>query len=132
MILGMDEYEKQFEQDMQKGCQAYAMYESHERTTLDREWTESELEADIYDICLEVMTEQELKKYQHRALKDTDLLKVQYMAEHINSKIDVVSIYNEEYAKNNPHNEKVFGINFYDNALKKMILQELKDNLINK
>ncbi len=132
MIFGMDEYEKQVEQDIQNGCQAYAMYESHERTTLDGEWAESELEADIYDVCLEIMTERELRKYQHRALKDINLLKIQYMAEYIDNKIDVISVYNKEYAKNNPHNEKVFGINFYDNAIKKMILQELKNNLINK
>lgn len=130
MILGMDEYEKQFEQDMQKGCQAYAMYESHERTTLDREWTESELEADIYDVCLEVMTEQELKKYKYRALRNPDLLKIQYMAEHIEQQVDAIKLYNIEYDKH--RHEKVFGIHWYDDALKKMILQELRDNLINK
>lgn len=130
MILGMDEYEKQFEQDMQKGCQAYAMYESHERTTLDGEWSEGELSADIYDVCVEVMTEQELKKYKHRALKDPDLLKVQYMAEHIEQQTDVIKLYNTEYDKH--RHEKAFGIRWYDDAIKKMILQELKNNLINK
>ena len=133
MILGLDEYERQYEKDFKDACDTYAMYQTDmEEYTLDGEWSEGELSADIYDVCVEVMTEQELKKYQHRALKDSDLLKVQYMAEHINSKIDVISVYNTEYAKNNHHNKKVFGINFYDNALKKMILQELRDNLINK
>lgn len=131
MILGLDEYERQYEKDFKDASDTYAMYQTDiEEYTLDGEWSEGELSADIYDVCVEVMTEQELKKYQHRALKDPDLLKVQYMAEYIGQQTDVIKLYNTEYDKH--RNEKAFGIRWYDDAIKKMILQELKNNLTNK
>lgn len=131
MVLGLNEYEKQYEKDFRNTCETYAMYQADkEEHTLDGEWSEEELKADIYDVCVEVMTEQELKKYKYRALRNPDLLKIQYMAEHIKQQIDVIKLYNTEYDKH--RHEKIFGIHWYDDALKKMILQELKDNLINK
>lgn len=128
MILGMEEYEMQMQSDMQNARNSLSMYQVEERSTLDGEWYEGELEADIYDVCVEVMTEQEMNKYKYRALKDPDLLKPQYMAEKINSYTDVIMLYNKEYDKH--RKEKVFGIRWYDNAIKKLIDQELKNNLV--
>lgn len=128
MILGIEEYEMQMQSDMQNARNSLAMYQVEERSTLDGEWYEGELEADIYDVCVEVMTEQEMNRYKYRALKDPDLLKPQYMAERINSYTDVITLYNTEYDKH--RNEKVFGIRWYDNAIKKLIDQELKNNLV--
>ena len=128
MILGIEEYEMQMQSDMQNARNSLSMYQVEERSTLDGEWYEGELEADIYDVCVEVMTEQEMNRYKYRALKDPDLLKPQYMAEKINSYTDVITLYNTEYDKH--RKEKVFGIRWYDNAIKKLIYQELKNNLV--
>ena len=128
MILGIEEYEMQIQSDMQNARNSLSMYQVEERSTLDGEWYEGELEADIYDVCVEVMTEQEMNRYKYRALKDPDLLKPQYMAEKINSYTDVITLYNTEYDKH--RKEKVFGIRWYDNAIKKLIDQELKNNLV--
>lgn len=104
------------------------IYDHRERVTLDAEWTQEELESDIYDVCAEIMST-EVKKYEHRALYDRDLLKCQYMTEHlINTIGDVIELYNKEYDKH--RDSKIFGIRLFDDAIKKMIRLELKRNVV--
>lgn len=99
------------------------------RTTLDREWSEDELQDDIYDICVNVMTPKLLDSYKYRALKDRDLLKPHYMSEQILDEVgDVVELYNKEYNKH--RNEKIFGIHWYDEAITRIIKKKLKENLV--
>ena len=120
---------KGYEAMFAEKCEEIAMYQPSVRTTLDGEWTEEELREDVYDVCIETMTDDVLKKYQYRALKDNDLLKTQYMADHILGQIDdVIELYNKEYDKH--RNERCFGIVWYDNAIKCMVKKELKDNLV--
>lgn len=106
-----------------------AMYQPTPRTTLDGEWLEDELQSDIYDVCIEVMTPELLKKYEFRALKDTSILKPQSMYERILDIVgDVVQLYNKEYDKH--RHEKCDGIKWYDETIAKMIHRELKENLV--
>ena len=86
------------------------------------------MQADIYDVCVEVMTDNLLKRYNGRALRNKDLLKLQYMTEQIAGEIDVVETYNKAYDKNRSKNQ--FGIIFYDEAIKSIILKKLKENLV--
>lgn len=117
------------EDEFTRRCTEIAMYQPEVRTTLDGEWEEDELIEDVYDVCIEVMTPKLLKKYQYRALKDVDLLKPQYMAEHILGQIDdVIELYNKEYDKH--RNENKFGIIWYDEAISKMIKSELRGNVV--
>lgn len=117
------------EDEFTRRCTEIAMYQPEVRTTLDGEWEEDELTEDVYDICIEVMTPKLLKKYQYRALKDVNLLKPQYMAEHILGQIDdVIELYNKEYDKH--RNENKFGIIWYDEAISKMIKSELRGNVV--
>ena len=93
-----DDLDQQAENEFQQKCREFAMYQPVERTTLDGEWTEEELKSDIYDVCVEVMTDKVLSQYKYRALRDSNLLKLQYMAEHIADQIDdVIELYNKEY-----------------------------------
>ena len=104
------------------------IYEQEERTTLDGEWTEEELTSNIYDVCSEIMPT-EIKKYDNRALYDKDLLKRQYMTEHIINIVgDVVELYNREYDKH--RDSKKFGIRLFDDAIKQLIKVELKRNMV--
>lgn len=125
----MFDINKSVEDEFARRCTEIAMYQPSVRTTLDGEWTEEELREDVYDVCIETMTDSALKKYQYRALKDSDLLKTQYMAEKILDQIDdVVELYNKEYDKH--RNDNKFGIVWYDEAIKSMINKLLKENLV--
>lgn len=125
----MFDINKSIEDEFARRCTEIAMYQPSIRTTLDGEWTEEELREDVYDVCIETMTNSALKKYQYRALKDSDLLKTQYMAEKILDQIDdVVELYNKEYDKH--RNENKFGIVWYDEEIKSMINKLLKENLV--
>ena len=130
IILGLEELDKAYETEFAQKCkEVQGYYSKHaERCTLDGEWTESELQADIYDVCVEVMTDNLLKRYDDRALLNKDLLKLQYMSEQIAGEVDMVELYNKEYDKNRSKNQ--FGIIFYDEAIKNIILKKLKENLI--
>lgn len=130
MIFGLEEYDKACEDEFAKKCKEVQGYYSApaERYTIDGEWTEPELQSDIYDVCVETMTEQVIKGYNGRALRDKNLLKLQYMAEQIAGEIDVVETYNKAYDKN--RDKKMFGIIFYDEEIKSIILRKLKENLV--
>ena len=128
MLIGYD-IDERAEREFKEKCQEFNMYSPVERTTLDNEWTEQELIDDIYDTCVEIMTPELLKKYEHRALINPDLLKTQYMANTIANQIeDVIELYNKEYDKH--RNERAFGIRWYDEAIKKMINKKLKENMV--
>jgi hypothetical protein len=103
------------------------MYQPTERVTAKDDWHEDELRADVHDMCIKIMTPELLKQYEYRALRDEDLLKSQYMAEHILSQIDVIELFDTEYDK---HNNEGSGIEWYDKAITIMINTELKENLM--
>lgn len=124
-----DELDEQAENEFKIKCEEIAMHQPVIRTTLDGEWDEEELKSDVYDVCTEVMTEATLKKYTNRALRNTKLLLPDYMNETIlNSIDDVIELYNTEYDKHRHENK--FGIIWYDEAIKKMVLKILKENLV--
>lgn len=128
MRLGF-EIDEGYEAEFAQKCEEIAMYQPRVRTTLDGEWTEEELKEDVYDVCIEEMTADKLKKYQYRALRNRDLLKPQYMAETILNQInDIIELYNTEYDKH--RNERKFGIVWYDEAIKSKINKLLKENLV--
>lgn len=129
-IFNMDDFDKEFEDKFRSACEEYAMYgHAEERTTLDKEWTYEELHENVYDVCMEHMTDKLLGKYVNKALFNADLLKPQYMADKLLNQIeDLIELYNSEYDKH--RNEKCFGIVWFDEAIKKMITKELRENLV--
>lgn len=128
-----EDLDERAEQEFRTKCEEFAMYGHVERTTLDGEWTEEDLRDDIFDVCAEVMTEKLLKDYEHRALHNRDLLKKQYMADTILNDIeDVIELYNTEVDKHRAsfETEHYFGIHWYDEAIKKMVIKKLKENVV--
>lgn len=129
VILGYKRLDEHMNNNERLPACDIAMYQPVVRTTLDGEWDEDELKSDVYDVCTEVMTEATLKKYTNRALKNVKLLLPDYMNETIlNSIDDVIELYNTEYDKHRKENK--FGIVWYDEAIKKMVLKILKENLV--
>lgn len=127
--MNYEEYDRQAEIEFQAKCEEYERYRPKIRTTLDGEWEESELLDDIYDVCTEVMTDKLIGKYEFKALNDSNLLKPAYMSEEISNSIDdVIELYNTEYDRH--RNDTRFGIVWFDEAIKKMILKRLKENVI--
>ena len=128
MKLGY-EIDEAYEFEFAAKCEEIAMYQHIERTTLDGEWTEEELKSDIYDVCIETMTEKIIDKYKYRAINNKNLLNHHYMSEHILNQIDdVIEFYNKEYDKH--RNENKFGIVWYDDAIKRVIMKSLEENLV--
>lgn len=105
-----------------------AMYQSHERTTLDNEWTEEELKGCIYDTCTKHMDSKWCDKYKNRALMDRNLLLKQYMVEKLCTDNDVIEIYNREYGKN--VDKQGFGINWFDEWTVKQIDRLMRENIV--
>ena len=61
--ISMFDINKAVEDEFARRCTDIAMYQPSVRTTLDGEWTEEELREDVYDVCIETMTDSALKKY---------------------------------------------------------------------
>lgn len=105
------------------------MYCQQDRTTIDGQWTEEELNGDIYDEVVKYYATNNVKEnYANRAMTDKDLIKPQYMVEKICEENDLVEVYNTQYDKRRSENK--FGICYFDEWLNKMICKLLKENLI--
>lgn len=131
MFQVFDNFERQQENEFQVKCRELAdiRQSQAERYTIDDEWSEEELKSNVYDVCVEVMTDRLLKKYEHKALYNTNLLNHQYMTDHILNQIgDVVEFYNDKY--NSCHGDVIFKIVLFDNAIKSIILNDLRENVV--
>lgn len=124
-----DGIDEAYENEFADKCEMLSLYgKSSARTTLDEEWDEDELRDNVYDVCVELMTDKFLKAYQFKAMQDTNLLKHDYMTEHLLEQIDVIELYNKEYDKH--RHENAFGITWFDMAIKELIRKKLKENLM--
>lgn len=102
-----------------------------ERYTLDGEWSESELEADLQDeamLLLRVWTE----KNKFRAVKDKDLLYPEFLANKVMEENDLIEMYNKAYDKHRNDKDRKFGIHYFDDVIKTKMNKLLKENLITK
>ena len=121
------EIDNVFEDEFAKACDMVQISNKEEMTS-DGEWTHSELKDDVYDVCTEVLTQELVKKYKFKAIYDANLLKPQYMTEQILNQIgNPVELYNKE---NKDNDGDTPGIYLYDNAIKDMILNKLKENVV--
>lgn len=127
-----------FEKDFEQQVEMISMYQGDiERTTLDGEWTESELQDDIYSDVKTVLNGKDnikgwIDKNKHKAVYDSDLLKAEYLTEKIKNEVDVVELYNKAYDKHRNDERKLFPIHYYSEELRKIIKKELNNNLVNK
>jgi hypothetical protein len=118
------------EEEFQKKVQEYAIYQGNvERTTLDGEWTESELIDSISDEAIKILKDW-LPKHQGRIRKDKDLDYAEFLVNKLVDESDVVEEYNKAVDKHRNDEKQLFGIVYFDEWTDKNLLRILKENLV--
>jgi len=127
-----EDYDIAFEEEFRNKVEEIAYYQGDiERTTIDGEWTESELKDDIYDEVKNLLEKQGYaKKFEGRALRDYDLIKVPYLVEYLCNNFNVIETYNKNYDKHRNDKPMKFGIHYFDEAVVTQIKKTLNENLI--
>ena len=106
-------------------------YGSRERTTLDGEWTESELKDNVWDDCNKAIKEwKERKKNKEVKLCDDDLILPDYLAEIICNEEDIIERYNKLADKHRLDVERLFNIAYFDNWCLDIASKKLKNNIV--
>ena len=125
-----EDYDKAFEEEFRNKIEEIAYYQGNiERTTIDGEWTESELKSDIYDEVKAVLEKEGYaEKFKYIALRDRDLLKTQYLTEYLCNNFDVIETYNKNYDKHRNDKPMKFGIHYFDEAVRRQIKITLDAN----
>ena len=106
-----------------------------DRTTIDKEWTESELKDDLWSEAKKVLDGDKnksgwLSKNKFKAVYDEDLKKIEYLVEHLASELDLIEIYNGALDKHRNDKPMLFGIHYFDEAIRAEILKVLNNNLV--
>lgn len=133
-----EDYDIAAEKEFRDKIEEIAYYQGDiERTTLDGEWTESELKDCLWDTA---------HKYLHgengktgwlafclgRAIKDESLLKEEFIVEDICSRYDLIEVYNKLLDMHRNDKKKLFGIAYFDQISQEEVAKLLKNNLITK
>jgi hypothetical protein len=130
-----EEAEKEFGE---KVLEIQSYYQGNiERTTIDGEWTESELKDDLYSEALHILNGTDgkpgwLEKHKNCALLDKDLTFVEYLVEHICSKYDMIEVYNRCYDLHRNDKPMMFGIHYFDEVAREEVIKTLNNNLVAK
>ena len=108
-------------------------YGSRERTTLDGEWTESELKDNVWDDCNKAINEwKERNKNKVLALYDEDLLLPDFLSEMICTEEDLIERYNKLANKHRLDEKRLFNIAYFDNWCADIAGKKLKNNIVKK
>ena len=129
----MSDFERAWEEDFKNKVNMIKNIEEHskEKTTCDGDWTEETLKDDIYGEVKDALINKDLaEKYKHRAIKDNRILIPDFMAEHIISRIDIISAYNASYKAHKTKENDNNGIYYFDECIRKIIDIVLKENLV--
>lgn len=131
-----EDYDRAAEEEFKIKCEEIAYYQGDiERTTLDGEWTEQELKDDIWDEANKFLNGTKeskgwLETHKGRAMRDTDLCKVQYLVEDICTRYDMIEVYNKVVDMHRNDENKLFGIAYFDQIARAEIEKTLKQNLV--
>lgn len=131
-----EELEEAREKEFRDKVEEIAYYQGEqERTTLDGEWTESELKDDLYDIALEILNGKKgekgwIEEHKYSAIKDKDLLHPEFIVNDIVDRLDIVQVYNIAYDQHRNDKPRLFGIHYYDQLARNEIKQMLNNNLV--
>lgn len=129
-------YDRAAEEEFKIKCEEIAYYQGDiERTTLDGEWTEQELKDDLWDEANKFLNGTKeskgwLETHKGRAMRDTDLCKVQYLVEDICTRYDMIEVYNKVVDMHRNDENKLFGIAYFDQIARAEIEKTLKQNLV--
>lgn len=118
--------------------ESFGCYENTEKCTIDGEWTEDELRDDIWDEAKKILhgdgkTKGWIEKNQYRFISDKSVLHEEFLVNRVldNIEYDAIELYNSEYSKHNNDTDKLFGIHYFDEAVRKEMEKILKDGLVN-
>ena len=131
-----EDYDRAAEEEFKIKCEEIAYYQGDiERTTLDGEWTEQELKDDLWDEANKFLNGTKeskgwLENHKGRAMRDTDLCKVQYLVEDICTRYDMIEVYNKVVDMHRNDENKLFGIAYFDQIARAEIEKTLKQNLV--
>lgn len=131
-----EDYDRAAEEEFKIKCEEITYYQGDiERTTLDGEWTEQELKDDLWDEANKFLNGTKeskgwLETHKGRAMRDTDLCKVQYLVEDICTRYDMIEVYNKVVDMHRNDENKLFGIAYFDQIARAEIEKTLKQNLV--
>ena len=127
-----EDYQRAFEEDFKAKCEMISMYQGNqERTTIDGEWTESELKEDLWTEARKVLKDEGwLDKCKGRALRDPDLLHEEFLVENICGRYDLIEIYNKAYDYHRNDKPRMFGIHYFDELARAEVIKTLKGNML--
>lgn len=129
------EVDRDFEKEFEDTCKEVAYYQGDsERTTLDGEWTESELKDDVYDETVKILNGHGgvkgwLEVNKGRAVKDVQMTKAEFIANKIADTYDLVVVYNNVADKHRNDEHRMFGIHYFDELVHIEVNKILKANL---
>lgn len=136
IYTSFEDFQAAKEKEFREAVEEVSYYQGEvERTTLDGEWTESDLKDDVYDETLKILNgidEQPgwLEKHKGRAVKDEDLTKPEFIVTHICDNHDLIEVYNKCYDLNRNQKPMKFGIHYFDMAVRAEVNKILKENLL--
>lgn len=138
IYTSQEDYDKEFEEEFKNKVEEMAYYQGdRERTTLDGEWTESELREDIETEARKILHGTDgktgwLEQNKHRAVYDKSMLHEEYIATAICDKYDIIEVYNKLYDKHRNDKPRLFGIHYFDEIAIIEIKKTLENNLVSK
>ena len=89
----IEEFEKAQETEFREKVEELAYYQGdNERTTIDGEWTESELRDDIWTEANAILKDW-IPKHINRAILDKDLTHEEFIVEDICNRFDIIEVY---------------------------------------
>lgn len=131
-----EDYEEAAEEEFRRKVTEMAYYQGdQERTTIDGEWTESELRDDVYEEANKILNGTKdskgwVEKNKFRAVKDETLLLPEFLTEDICSRYDLIEVYNRAYDKHRNDKPMLFGIHYFDDLVVAEVNKTLKENLV--
>ena len=128
------DFERAQEEEFRNKVEEIAYYQGD--STIDGEWTESELKGDIYDEAHMILHGEPGKNTGWlafnlgRAVYDNDLLKEEFIVENICERYDLIEVYNRAYDLHRNDKPMLFGIHYFDELARAEIKKLLKNNLV--
>ena len=133
----INDFERAQEEEFRNKVEEIAYYQGDtERTTIDGEWTESELKEDVYDEAHKILHGEPggkvgwLALNLGRAVYDNELLKEEFIVENICERYDLIEVYNRAYDLHRNDKPMLFGIHYFDELARAEIKKLLKNNLV--
>ena len=136
IYTNMTSFEEAQEKEFRQAVETLGYYQGDtERTTIDGEWTETDLKEDVMDEAHKLLNTEKtgwLAKNKGRAVLNKDLLHAEFLCEEFCTEVDLIEIYNKQYDLHRSDPDKKFGIHYFDEYIIKEMTKILKGNLLAK